>query len=128
MTDDLYAICFIGGEEVCRANGELCDAKWCMKTFGYPSMLQECSKDIIVTDNAIYTNSNSFRKIIETLAYEEDGTYRLNADSVSDLEIYPLSTFYQLYPRFNYNEYVRYDQSLDYYYENKLYLDRDETN
>lgn len=144
--NDLYNIEFVKGEPFCRCNGEMTTPDWSIKNLGIEGE-PEINKDYILCDNAIYIkkNKNNLYFLLEifgeykqapdydfisnrgygsTQAYTLKAAYGKGCFVVKNLEylknlvIKDFSEFKLDYPNFNKRKYLKFQKSLDIYYEN----------
>lgn len=143
MIEELYKIEFIDGEEVCRLDSILLTDEYFNELCGIDTQIDYYSKNVILICDILYTNSKTIGEILLALGeyYEPIEKYDMisskgygmqshyarerlndsivisNFTDIKDIEIKSINDFHLEYPDFNYEEYTKIMNSLDYYYK-----------
>ena len=142
--NNLYKIEFIEGEDFCRINGILLTDEYFLLLCGIDQQIDYYSENTILLGDALYTNSKTLGDILLSLGeYHEpiekydmvssqgrgmnshyareslnDSIVISNFSNIRDIELKTLEDFHKEYPKFNYEEYRKIINSLDFYYKN----------
>lgn len=141
---------FIKGEPFCRYNGILCNSEGCIKIYGYTEDLCMIDDTTIIHEDILYTDHDLFTVIQliseyqgETPEYDEivnegrgvarycehikyDNSYIIPEHLLEDFQnvkqIKPFSSFKKDYPEISIKKYLKFQDAIDEYYDNKEYL------
>jgi hypothetical protein len=140
----LYKVTFTDGEPYCRFDGILATPEHMEKLCGYCVEWSYYDDNFILDDQHLYTDETNIYKILEIFGeykecteeydmisnkgYGQDSHYArkqlddsfviLNASYLKEITIKSMSKFKEDYPFYNHEEYLKIQNSLDFFYDN----------